>query len=103
MGDLYQQLALFRTQHPALRNGAYQPLPCDDRAVLAFLRATTGDSVLCVFNFSGERRSATVHLPALASAGLRMMGAEGRLTVGVDGLLDLNLSPRGFVLAAKER
>jgi len=103
MGDLYRELAQMRTQHPALRDGDYQPLPCDDRAVLAFLRATTGDSVLCVFNFSGERRSATIHLPALARAGLRMMGSEGRLAVGMDGLLDLTLSPRGFVLAARER
>lgn len=52
-----------RKQHPVFGVGDFTILPCDNDAVLAFLRSSPEETVLVVANLAATPRAATVRLP----------------------------------------
>ena len=52
-----------RKQHPVLGSGAFEILPTDNEAVLAYLRYDEDETVLCVMNMANTPRAATINLP----------------------------------------
>ena len=52
-----------RRQHPAFGTGTFTQLHSDNDAVLAFLRRTAAETLLCVANLASTPRSAVIHLP----------------------------------------
>lgn len=51
-----------RRQHPVFGTGDLVILPTDNDAILAFLRRSAEETVLCVANLATTPRSATIHL-----------------------------------------
>ncbi len=75
-----------RRAHPVFGIGDYVPLVCDNEAVLAFLRRSEEETMLCVANLAATPRSATVQLPGLAGWGVRdVFGGEQFPAVGMQG------------------
>lgn len=86
-----------RRQHPGFGTGTYEPVTCDDPAVLAFIRRTEQESILCVFNLSATARSARISLPDDADATLTdVFGGAGFPPVGEDGSVVMTLGSRDF-------
>jgi alpha-glucosidase len=70
----YRGALTFRRAHPALVSGAIEFLDAEDD-VLAFIRSTDSERLLCLFNFAGE--SAEWAVPA-ELAQLQMLEASGQ-------------------------
>jgi len=78
-----------RRQHPVFGTGDLVILPSDNDAILAFLRRSAEETVLCVANLATTPRSATIHLPD--HAGNRVHDVFG-------GARFPDISPRGDVV-----
>ena len=78
-----------RRQHPVFGTGDFAVLPCDNDAILAFLRTSAEETVLCVANLASTPRSGVVRLPD--HAGHRVADIFG-------GAPFPEVSPRGEVL-----
>lgn len=62
----YRALLRLRREHPALRLGAWQPLPAEEaQGLWGFARQTQGDTVLAYFNLGQQEQTLT--LPAAAT------------------------------------
>ncbi len=91
----YRRALAFRAAHPALREGSIRFLESAD-TVLAFVRETVAQELLCLFNFGGE--AAVFELPP-GWAEARSIGeqeavvAAGAVTVGPFGAAFLAMSP----------
>jgi len=59
-----------RRRHRAFGTGELVTLECDNESILAFLRRTPTETILCVANLSATARSASVHVPGYAGATL---------------------------------
>src|SRR5699024_12683539 len=55
-----------RRQHPAFGVGDYLPVESDDEAVLAYLRVSDEEAILCVNNFSPSPRAAHLTMENIA-------------------------------------
>jgi maltose alpha-D-glucosyltransferase/alpha-amylase len=87
-----------RRQHPALGLGSFEVVPGDNDSVLAFLRRSGDETLLCVANLASTARATTLRLPAaLAGAGLRdVFGGAAFPAVGADGTATFTLGSRDF-------
>src|SRR5690625_7471013 len=84
-------------KHPAFGLGDFVPNDTDEEAVMAYLRITDDETVLCVNNFASAPRSARLHVPQLANTAVRdIVGGAPFPTVDDDGHLKLTLGGRGF-------
>lgn len=52
-----------RKQYPVLGSGAFEILPTNNEAVLAFLRYDESDAILCIMNMANTPRATTITLP----------------------------------------
>ncbi|QTE28727.1 maltose alpha-D-glucosyltransferase [Pengzhenrongella sicca] len=86
-----------RRQHPALGMGDFTPVVCDNPSVLAFVRSTPGETVLCIANLASTARSANLELPAWADAEVSdVFGGAPFPTVGASGRVVITLGSRDF-------
>ncbi|WP_370634449.1 maltose alpha-D-glucosyltransferase [Actinotalea sp. Marseille-Q4924] len=86
-----------RRQHPAFGLGTFTALRTDDEAVLAYLRSTPEETVLCVANMAATPRATKVHVPRQAGHVLRdVFGGAPFSTVGSDGEVFVTLGSRDF-------
>ena len=86
-----------RRRHPALGLGDFTPAGCDNPSVIAFVRSTPAESVLCVANLASTARSATLQLPAWAGASLAdVFGGAAFPSVGPTGQIVITLGSRDF-------
>jgi maltose alpha-D-glucosyltransferase/alpha-amylase len=86
-----------RKKHPALGLGEFQAVPCDNESVLAFLRTTPDETILCVANMASTARSATLRLPDWAGAGVAdVFGGAPFPSVSADGTTVVTLGSREF-------
>jgi maltose alpha-D-glucosyltransferase/alpha-amylase len=86
-----------RRQHPVFGSGDIDILPTDDDAILAFLRRSPDETILCVLNLATTPRSATVHLPAHAGHHLHDVFGGARFPdVGHRGDTIITLGSRDF-------
>jgi maltose alpha-D-glucosyltransferase/alpha-amylase len=66
-----RRLLLRRRQHPQLATGSYTPVPCDNRAILAYVRGgveSAPNDVLCVTNLHRAAQPAMLDLTAWKGA-----------------------------------
>ena len=86
-----------RRQHPALGSGDYTAVASDNPSVLAFVRATPDESVLCIANLASTARAASLKLPTWAYAKLTdVFGGAVFPAVGPDGRVAVTLGSRDF-------
>jgi maltose alpha-D-glucosyltransferase/alpha-amylase len=86
-----------RRQHPVFGIGELVILPSDNDAILAFLRRSPDETVLCVANLATTPRSATVHLPDHAGATVHdVFGGAPFPSVGPRGEMTVTLGSRDF-------
>ncbi|WP_029253219.1 maltose alpha-D-glucosyltransferase [Paraoerskovia marina] len=86
-----------RRQHPGFGTGTFEAVECDDPAVLAFLRRTPEETLLCVFNLSATARSARLQLSACSGSSLTdVFGGASFPPVGEDGTVVMTLGSRDF-------
>ena len=86
-----------RRQHPALGAGDFQSVGSDNQSVLAFVRGTPDESLLCVANLASTARAATLALPAWVGARLTdVFGGAVFPQVGEDGTVMITLGSRDF-------
>jgi maltose alpha-D-glucosyltransferase/alpha-amylase len=86
-----------RRAHPVFGDGDFVPVPCDNDAVLAFLRSNATETVLCVMNMANTPRAGTVRVPDLAGAELQDVFGGGRFpAIGPDGSAVFTLGARDF-------
>jgi maltose alpha-D-glucosyltransferase/alpha-amylase len=86
-----------RRQHPVFGIGELVILPSDNDAILAFLRRSPDETVLCVANLATTPRSATVHLPDHAGATMHdVFGGAPFPSVGPRGEMTVTLGSRDF-------
>ncbi len=86
-----------RRRHKAFGTGDFVALECDNESILAFLRRTPTETVLCVANLSATARSAAVHLPGHAGATLTDVFGGARFpAVGDDGRVVMTWGSRDF-------
>ena len=62
-----------RKRHPALGLGDFEPVDADNESVLAFLRRTEEETILCIANMASTPRSATLKLVEWSGANRRRM------------------------------
>ena len=96
-----------RRQHPAFGTGTFVPLEADNESVLAFLRVTADETLLCVTNLASTARSAKISLPGYAGAQLTdVFGGSPLGSTGAEGEVVVTLGSRDFywltVTAAEE-
>jgi maltose alpha-D-glucosyltransferase/alpha-amylase len=96
-----------RRQHPAFGTGTFVPLEADNESVLAFLRVTPDETLLCVTNLASTARSAEISLPGYAGAQLTdVFGGSPLGSTGAEGEVVVTLGSRDFywltVTAAEE-
>jgi maltose alpha-D-glucosyltransferase / alpha-amylase len=93
-----------RKKHPALGLGDFQAVPSDNESVLAYLRHTPDETVLCVANMASTARSATLRLPDWAGASVSdVFGGAPFPSVSADGTLVVTLGSREFYWLAITR
>ena len=86
-----------RRRHPVFGNGDFVILRTDNDAVLAFLRRSPDETILCVANMATTPRSATVHLPDHAGHTLSdVFGGAAFPPVNARGDLTVTLGSRDF-------
>jgi maltose alpha-D-glucosyltransferase/alpha-amylase len=86
-----------RRQHPVFGTGEFVALSTDNDAVLAYLRRSPEETVLCVANLASTPRAVTVRLPDVAGHQLHDIFG-GAPFPGVDGhgQVQLTLGSRDF-------
>ncbi|MDO4233333.1 MAG: alpha-glucosidase family protein, partial [Lautropia sp.] len=99
MLNYYRQLLAWRKQHPALIKGDLKLLPKHEQ-VLAYERKFEGDTLLCVFNFSGKK--ASFELPRAWKNGVIDTGS-GVSGADINRLGRVVLAPWGGAIIAKTR
>lgn len=87
----YREVLRFRREHPALRVGSIEFLEAADPAILAFLRKAGNEVLLCVFNFSGDKKRFAVP-PGLGVVSLIDLPAAGQQASAGE----LSLPPLGY-------
>jgi maltose alpha-D-glucosyltransferase/alpha-amylase len=103
-----RDMLLARRAHPALSTGHYGQLATDNPAVLAFVRSSGDDAVLCLHSFSAFPQPVTVELgewgvrtPVSLEGQPFPVGDDARLTVSMAGhgalWLALTAVPEGAV------
>jgi maltose alpha-D-glucosyltransferase/alpha-amylase len=86
-----------RRRHPALGLGEFQAVDADNESVLAFLRTTPEETILCVANMASTPRSATLKLVEWAGAGLTDVFGGARFpSVSTEGTTVVTLGSREF-------
>ena len=86
-----------RRQHPAFGTGTFVPLEADNESVLAFLRVTPDETLLCVTNLASTARSAKISLPGYAGAQLTdVFGGSPLGSTGAEGEVVVTLGSRDF-------
>ncbi|WP_188484724.1 maltose alpha-D-glucosyltransferase [Cellulomonas carbonis] len=86
-----------RRQHPVLGTGDFVPVDGDNDAVLAYLRTSPDETMLCVANMAATPRSTVLKLAEHAGAVLHdVFGGATFGTVGADGTLFMTLGSRDF-------
>lgn len=86
-----------RRQHPAFGVGDYLPVESDDEAVLAYLRVSDEEAILCVNNFSPSPRAAHLTMENLAGFELHdVVGGAKFPKIADDGQVAITLGGRGF-------
>jgi len=72
-----------RKRHPAFGRGDLHILPCENRAILAYLRAFGGETLLVINNLSSQPQEADLDLSAFAGTlGVDLFTQERQLSVG---------------------
>jgi maltose alpha-D-glucosyltransferase/alpha-amylase len=95
-----------RRQHPVFGAGDFRVLRCDNEAILAFLRGSPAETILCVANLATTPRSATLSLPdhaghllfdVFGGAPFPQIGQHGEMTVmlGSRDFFWLTVTPPG--------
>ena len=86
-----------RKQHPGFGTGTFVPLEADNESVLAFLRVTDEETLLCVTNLASTARSARITVPGRAGALLTdVFGGAPLGSTGADGDVVVTLGSRDF-------
>ncbi|MFC8732006.1 maltose alpha-D-glucosyltransferase [Luteimicrobium sp. NPDC057192] len=86
-----------RRQHRAFGVGSYTQVPTTRESVLAYLRSSGDETILCVANLSSTASAATLRLPGHAGALLAdVFGGAAFPAVGEDGRVDVTLGSRDF-------
>src|SRR5690606_20130356 len=86
-----------RRRHPVFGKGGFVPLRTDNDAVLAFLRTSPEETVLCLANLAATPRAAVVQVPEHDGAQLHdVFGGASFGQVGADGTVLVTLGSRDF-------
>ncbi|MGO1317151.1 MAG: maltose alpha-D-glucosyltransferase [Cellulomonadaceae bacterium] len=86
-----------RRRHPAFGLGDFVPIDCEDPAVLAFLRRTPDETILCVANLAATARATGAHLPEHAGHTMTdLFGGANLGAVAADGAVSWMLGAREF-------
>jgi len=86
-----------RRQHRAFGCGSYTQVVTTDESVLAYLRSTPEETILCVANLSSTASSATLRLPGHAGALLAdVFGGASFPSVSDDERVHVTLGSRDF-------
>jgi maltose alpha-D-glucosyltransferase/alpha-amylase len=86
-----------RRQHPAFGTGTFVPLEADNESVLAFLRVTPDETLLCVTNLASTARSAKISLSGYAGAQLTdVFGGSSLGSTSAEGEVVVTLGSRDF-------
>ncbi|WP_066464867.1 maltose alpha-D-glucosyltransferase [Sanguibacter suarezii] len=86
-----------RRAHPAFGTGTYIPIVADNESVLAFLRVTPEETILCVTNLAATARATTVRVPGHAGAALfDLFGGSQIASISEDGDVVMTLGSREF-------
>ncbi|GIJ00124.1 maltose alpha-D-glucosyltransferase/alpha-amylase [Sediminihabitans luteus] len=86
-----------RREHPTFGTGDFTPVRADDEAVLAFLRRSPEETLLCVANLSTTARGTTLHLPGLEGAKISdVFGGASFPSVSEQGEVVITLGSRDF-------
>ena len=86
-----------RRRHRALGSGTFEVVPCDNEAVLAFLRRTHDETILVVANLAATARAATITLDGYVGWTARdAFGGAHFLDVRDDGTMTFTLGSREF-------
>ena len=86
-----------RRQHPVFGTGDFVALTADNDAVLAYLRRSPEETVLCIANLASTPRSATLRLPDHAGYELHdVFGGGAFPAVSERGELTVTLGSRDF-------
>ena len=86
-----------RRQHPVFGTGEYLSIITDDDAVLAYLRRSPKETILCVANLASTPRATSLRLPEHAGHHLRdVFGGSAFPDVGPQGTLTVTLGSRDF-------
>ncbi len=94
--SLYQTLSRLRREHRSLRGGEYLAASnSDGQKVYSFVRRSGDDVVLVVINFSKERRSVSIEVPAVMPGELKEYFTKSSATVK-DGKLTEDLGGLEF-------
>ena len=86
-----------RRRHRAFGTGDFVPVHCDNDAVLAFLRVTDEETVLCVANLAATARRAQLTIPGYEGAqSVDVFGGAVLGAVADDGAVTFTLGSRDF-------
>ena len=86
-----------RRRHPVFGVGEFATVPCDNDAVLAYLRRSPDETILCLANLATTPRAATVELAEHAGARVHdVFGGAAFPDVGADGRWTVTLGSRSF-------
>ncbi|NKX93848.1 maltose alpha-D-glucosyltransferase [Sanguibacter hominis ATCC BAA-789] len=86
-----------RRRHRAFGTGDFVPVQCDNDAVLAFLRVTEEETLLCVANLAATARRAQLKIPGYEGAqSVDVFGGAVLGAVADDGAVTFTLGSRDF-------
>ena len=86
-----------RRRHRAFGTGDFVPVQCDNDAVLAFLRVTEEETLLCVANLAATARRAQLTIPGWDGAqAVDVFGGAVLGAVADDGAVTFTLGSRDF-------
>lgn len=86
-----------RRTHPAFATGDFQLLDADNEAVLAFLRTSGEETILCVLNLANTARAAVIRVPEHAGAQLvDVFGGAHFPPISPEGMMSITLGSRDF-------
>ncbi len=86
-----------RRRHRAFGTGDFVPVQCDNDAVLAFLRVTEEETLLCVANLAATARRAQLTIPGWDGAqAVDVFGGAVLGEIDADGAVTFTLGSRDF-------
>ncbi len=86
-----------RRRHRAFGTGDFVPVKCDNDAVLAFLRVTEEETLLCVANLAATARRAQLKIPGWDGAqAVDVFGGAVLGEIDADGAVTFTLGSRDF-------